>query len=182
MNIAMLVLRVGVGLAVAAHGAQKVFGLFDGQGIAGTAGFLETLGFRPGRPHAWLLGLSELLGGLALAAGLVTPMAAAAVAGVMLAAVTAVHRPNGFFAQAGGYEYPLVLAAAADSIAFAGPGRYSLDRLAGWHLAGTWWGVATATLAVAACAAVLAGRALSARWATRHHPSSAPGRPTPQAA
>lgn len=105
-------------------------------GIAGTAGFLESLGFRPGRPYAWVLGGAELMGGLALALGLLAPLAATAVAAVMVGAIATVHKDKGFFAQAGGYEYPLVVAAAALAVAFAGPGGYSLDHAFGWSLDG----------------------------------------------
>jgi len=161
MNVAMLILRLGVGLTVAAHGAQKLFGVFEGHGISGTAGFLESLGFRPGRAHAWLLGLVETLGGLALALGLLTPLAAAAIAGVMLTAAVAVHLSQGFFNAQGGYEYVLMLAVTSIAIAFAGPGRYSLDHELGWHLAGTSWGLIATAVALGSTAVALAWRRLA---------------------
>src|SRR6266540_6067060 len=98
MNIGLLVLRLVVGLTLAAHGAQKLFGWFGGYGIAGTGQFLEQLGFRPGRLHAAQAGIVEVVGGLFLAAGLLTPAAAAAVVAVMLVAAVSVHVKNGFFA------------------------------------------------------------------------------------
>ena len=178
MNIAMLVLRLGIGMTVAAHGAQKLFGLFEGHGITGTARFLESLGFRPGRPYAWLLGLAETLGGAGLALGLLTPLAAAAVAGVMVTAAVAVHIRQGFFAERGGFEYLLTLALASIAIAFAGPGRYSLDWALDWHLAGTSWGLAAVVIALVTAGLTLADRAAVER--SRRMPDS--GRPTRMAA
>src|SRR4051794_17755468 len=110
MNIALLLIRIAVGGTVAVHGAQKLFGWFGGHGMAGTAGFLESLRFHPGRTFGWLLGGTELFGGLALALGWLTPLAGAGVAGVMLTAVAVVHWDKGFFNMNGGYEFPLVLA------------------------------------------------------------------------
>jgi len=141
MNIGLLILRLVVGLSLAAHGAQKLFGWFDGYGIAGTSQFLEPMGFRPGRLHAAQAGLAELVGGLFLAAGLLTPAAAAAVVAVMVVAAVSVHIKNGFFVQSGGYEYTLVLAAAALALAFTGPGAISLDQALGISWSGDAWGL-----------------------------------------
>jgi putative oxidoreductase len=87
MDVGILILRVLVGLTVGAHGAQKLIGLFGGHGLQGTARFLESLGFRPARGHAVLLGAVEVSAGLLLAAGLLTPLAAAGIARVMAAAI-----------------------------------------------------------------------------------------------
>ena len=160
MDIALLLIRITVGGILAAHGLQKLFGWFGGHGIRGTAGFLESLGFRPGRAYAWLLGGAELLGGIAFAVGLLTPLAAAAVAGVMLAAIAVVHWDKGFFAQAGGYEFPWALAMAAIALAFSGGGRYSVDHALDWSLDGPEWGITAAFLAVLASSIVTAGRGL----------------------
>ena len=160
MDIALLLIRITVGGILAAHGLQKLFGWFGGHGIHGTAGFLESLGFRPGRHYAWLLGGAELVGGLALALGLLTPLAAAAVAGVMLAAIAAVHWDKGFFAQAGGYEFPWALAMTAIALAFSGGGRYSVDHALDWSLDGPEWGITAAFLAVLASSIITAGRGL----------------------
>jgi len=142
MSIGLLILRLVVGLSLAAHGAQKLFGWFGGYGIAGTGQFLEQMGFRPGRLHAAQAGLAELLGGLFLAAGFLTPAAAAAVVAVMLVAAVSVHIKSGFFAQGGGYEYTLVLGGAALALAFTGPGAISLDRALGISWSGETWGLA----------------------------------------
>src|ERR671933_1624653 len=102
MDLALLGLRLVVGLTFAAHGAQKLFGVFGGHGIKGTAGFFEQIGLRPGKLHAWAAGSAEFLGGLLIALGLVTPFAAAALIAVMTAAVLSVHLKNGFFVTAKG--------------------------------------------------------------------------------
>src|SRR3954471_17519752 len=108
MNLALFTIRLVVGLTVASHGAQKLFGAFGGHGIEGTAAYFEGIGLRPGRLQAWLAGLSEFFGGLLIALGLVTPVGAAAVIGVMTVAVLTVHLPNGFFITERGFEYNLV--------------------------------------------------------------------------
>ena len=130
MHVGLLLLRLVVGAVMAAHGGQKLFGWFGGPGLQRTGGFMESLGFRPGPPHAALLGCTELGSGVLLAAGLLTPLGAAAVVGVMVAAVATVHWPNGFFAGDGGYEFNLVLGAAALLVAFTGPGDWSVDHVA----------------------------------------------------
>lgn len=145
MSTGLLVLRVLVGTLFAAHGAQKLFGWFGGYGIKGTGGFFESLGFRPGSLMALIAGASELGGWLLLAAGLVTPLAAAAIIGVMINAVFSAKLKAGLF---GGYEIDLLYAAAASSLAFTGPGVYSLDHALSWTLAGWEWGVGAIALAI----------------------------------
>ena len=141
MSVGLLILRLVVGLSLAAHGAQKLFGWFGGYGLTGTGQFLEQLGFRPGRLQALQAGLAETLGGLFLAAGFLTPAAAAAVVAVMLVAAVSAHLKAGFFAHSGGYEYTLVLAAAAVALAFTGPGVLSLDHALGISWSGDKWGL-----------------------------------------
>ena len=147
MEIGLLLLRLTVGLTLAAHGAQKLFGWFGGQGLEATGQFFETLGFLPGRRHALMAGLAETGGGLLLALGLFTPIGTALICSVMLVAM-AVNIKKGFFAQNGGYEYALVLSVGALSVAFAGPGSLSLDALFGNQLSGTFWGVAALLVGV----------------------------------
>jgi len=142
MSIGLLILRLVVGLSLAGHGAQKLFGWFGGYGLAGTGQFLEQLGFRPGRRQAAQAGIAEMVGGLFLAAGFLTPAAAAAVGAVMLVAAVSVHMKNGFFAQSGGYEYTLVLGGAALALAFTGPGALSVDQALGISWSGETWGLA----------------------------------------
>jgi putative oxidoreductase len=142
MDIGLLLLRLTVGLTLAAHGTQKLFGWFGGGGLDATGGFFATLGFQPGRRHALLAGLAETGGGILLALGLITTVAAAILFSVMLVAAMTVHIKKGFFAQNGGYEYTLVLGVAALTVAFTGPGSLSLDALLGYSLRGAFWGVA----------------------------------------
>jgi putative oxidoreductase len=158
MEAGLLLVRGAIGLLVAAHGAQKVLGWFGGHGVEGTAGFLESIGYRPGRPLALAAGLGELGGGALLALGLVTPLGAAAVVGVMLNAV-AVHWRNGPWAANGGWELPFAYGVVAAGVAFTGPGRYSLDGVLDWTLAGGGWGVAATALGIGSALAILALRA-----------------------
>ncbi len=175
MNIGLLVLRLVVGLGFAAHGSQKLFGSFGGQGIDGTAGFFDQIGLRPGRIHAWFAGAAELFGGLAIAFGLLTPFAAAALIGVMTAAVLSVHSKNGFFNTDKGYEYNLLLAAAAFALAGVGAGQWSLDSALGLDVAGAGWAIAALAVGVlGGIGAVASGRAASRERGAHEH-----GHPTP---
>lgn len=160
-DLGMLVLRVGTGAVLAAHGAQKLFGWFGGGGLEPTAQAMEAMGFRPGRPSAVAAGLGEAGGGALLALGLATPVAGAAAAGAMAGAVS-VHAPAGFFNQAGGFEYPAFLGFTAASIGIAGAGRYSLDHATG-HRFDQPWVVAVAFLGSALAAAAVIGRRAQAQ-------------------
>ncbi|PKV89057.1 DoxX family membrane protein [Streptomyces sp. TLI_146] len=155
-DLGLLVLRVGTGAVLAAHGTQKLFGWFGGGGIEATAAGMEHMGFHPGKQSAVAAGLGEAGGGALLALGLATPAAGAAAAGAMAGAV-AVHAPAGFFAQGGGFEYPAFLGFTAAAIGVAGAGRYSLDHASG-HVLDRPWTVALAFLGSAAAAALVVGR------------------------
>lgn len=126
-------LRIATGLLLVPHGAQKLFGLFGGYGLTATGQFFAT---KLGLPasFALLAGLIEFVGGLMLAAGLLTRPVAALVAGIMAVAAFGVHLPNGFFWTAGGFEYPLLWGVAALYFALRGGGRYSLDAVVGRDL------------------------------------------------
>jgi len=141
MDIGLLILRVIVGLTLTAHGTQKLFGWFGGPGVDATGQSFTMLGFPPGRRHALMAGLAETGGGVLLALGLLTPVAAALILSVMIVAVVTVHLKKGFFASNGGYEYNLVLGIAALALVFTGPGSISLDAVFGRYLSGTLWGV-----------------------------------------
>jgi putative oxidoreductase len=162
MNFGLLLIRLVVGLTLAAHGAQKLFGWFGGGGLAGTSQMFEKIGLRPARFHALMAGLGETGGGLLLAIGLVTPAAAAVIVAVMLVATYVAHLGHGFFAHKGGWEYNLVLAATALGVAFAGPGAFSLDDVLGLSWSEQ-WGVAALITGIIAGAAVLLARKLAAR-------------------
>ena len=163
MALGLLIIRLAVGLTLAAHGAQKLFGTFGGHGLTGTATYFETIGFRPGKPLALLAGMGEVCGGLALALGLYTPFAAAVVIATMIVAVIAVHSEKGFFSQNGGYEFALIMALTAAGVAFAGPGQLSLDAALGLSLSGNWWGIIAIALGAMGALLPLLGRAMAAR-------------------
>jgi putative oxidoreductase len=152
MAYGLLLIRLVIGLTLAAHGAQKLFGWFGGGGPRGTAAAFEQLNFRAPLALATLAGVAEFGGGALFAAGLLTPLAAFALAVVMLNAIATVHWPKGFFNMAGGYEFNLAIVAVAIGIAATGPGRISLDRAAGWDddLSGVWWGVGVLAASVVA--------------------------------
>jgi putative oxidoreductase len=129
MSIGLLILRVITGVSVAAHGWNKFFG---GGKIPGTARWFESMGMRPnGKVHAVLAASTELGGGLLFALGFLTPLAAAAIVGLMIVAGWTTHRENGFFIVKSGWEYNLILATIAIGVATLGPGRYSLDWIIG---------------------------------------------------
>src|SRR5579884_2011904 len=132
LDIAFLIPRVIIGLLFMGHGLQKLLGWFGGGGIGGPAGFFEKLGIYPAGPWAVIAGLGELLGGLALALGFATPIAAALLTVVMLTAIAFVHLPNGLWVARGGVEYPLVVIAVSAFFGLAGAGQYALDAY--WHL------------------------------------------------
>ncbi|MGW1210265.1 DoxX family protein [Streptomyces sp. NPDC002499] len=154
-DLGLLLLRLGTGGVLAAHGAQKLFGWFGGHGIEGTGRFMESVGYAPGRASATAAGLAEAGGGTLLALGLATPAAGAAAAGAM-AGAAAVHTPNGFFAAGGGYEYAASLSLTAAGLAVTGPGRLSLDHALG-HAVDRNWMVPVALGVTAAVTAVVVG-------------------------
>ena len=131
MDAGLLLLRVVLGVVMAAHGTQKLFGWFGGHGLAGTGGYFESIGFRPGRFFAMAAGTSELVGGLLVALGLLGPLGPAMVVAIMIVAAATVHWQNGLFAQNGGVEVPLLYAAGVAANALIGNGAYSLDALLG---------------------------------------------------
>ena len=149
----LLLLRLTVGLIMAGHGAQKLFGLFGGQGLSATSDGFASQGYQPGTLFAVIGGGSEFLGGLGLALGLFTPLAAAALIGVMINAMAAVSAAHGLWLSDGGLEYNLIIAAAALAIAAIGPGRLALDRPFRWGSGG--WREAAFALFVGGIAAAV---------------------------
>jgi putative oxidoreductase len=131
-DVGLLILRLVLGLTLAAHGFNKFFG---GGRIPGTARWFESIGMKPGKFHATIAATTEVSAGLGLAAGLLTPIPAAGFVSLMLVAAWTVHRPNGFFIVKEGWEYNLVLAVSAVAVATLGAGRLSLD----WLIFGKNW-------------------------------------------
>jgi len=151
ISAGLLVVRLVVGLLMAAHGSQKLLGWFGGHGIAGTGMFLESIGFRPGRFFAVLASVTEVVSGILVALGLFGPIGPALMLSVMIVAAVSVHWKNGVFAQANGIEVPLFYGTAAVALALTGFGNYSLDSLLGLQ------SLYTPALALAALAIGLIG-------------------------
>jgi putative oxidoreductase len=127
----LLVARLVLGLLLVGHGAQKLFGWFGGYGLAGTGGFFESIGFRPGRAFAAAASLAEIAGGLLVALGFLGPIGPALMISVMIVAAISVHWAHGLFAATNGIEVPLLYATGALALALTGYGAYSLDALLG---------------------------------------------------
>lgn len=158
LDLGLLLLRLLIGLTMAAHGGQKLFGMFGGGGLTGTGGYLENIGFRPGRRHALMAGGTEVFGGLLLAAGCITPLAAGTIIGVMIVAAVAGHGGKGFFITKGGWEYCFILAAGALVAACTGPGNWSVDHAIGFVGGGVLWALFALVLGVAGALGQLAMR------------------------
>jgi putative oxidoreductase len=164
MDLGLLILRVIVGALFAGHGAQKLFGVFGGGGLEGTAGMFDNLGLRPSWLQARAAGTAEFMGGLLLALGLFTPFAAAALIAVMATAVITVHARNGIWNTNKGYEYNLVIVAVAFTLAAVGAGDWSLDNAFGFDLNGVGWAVgALAVGLIGGIGAVISGRTAGGR-------------------
>ncbi|RFD26605.1 DoxX family protein [Mycobacterium uberis] len=131
-DVGLLVLRMVLGLTLAAHGYNKFFG---GGRIPGTARWFENIGMKPGTFHATVAATTEMSAGLGLVAGLLTPIPATGFVALMLVAAWTVHRTNGFFIVKEGWEYNLVLATSAVAVAMLGAGHLSLD----WLIFGENW-------------------------------------------
>ena len=166
MNGGLLSLRLVIGLLMAAHGSQKLFGWFGGHGLAAVSGMFESLGFRPGRRYAPIAAAAEITGGALVTLGLLGPVGPALVVSVMIVAAVSVHWQNGVFAMKNGIELPLLYAAGAATLCLSGPGRYSADAVFGlasmWTPALNW-----AALAVSGAGAIvnLLGRSHETRVA-----------------
>jgi putative oxidoreductase len=159
VDVGLLVLRVLVGVTFSLHGFQKLLGWFGGGGLDGTASWFRSLGFGGGRVAAVMAGSGEIAGGLGLALGLLTPLAAAAMVGVMTVAALVNHADNGFWSAKKGWELNGYLIVVAVAVAVTGPGAYSLDALLGLEkLAGPLVGLVVL---------VLGAGSGWLRWATR---------------
>jgi putative oxidoreductase len=161
MDWGILALRLVVGLYLFGHGSQKLFGWFGGNGMEGTRGMVGRLGFRP--VGLWALGaaLTETLGGLLLALGLLNPVGSVLVASSMLVAILGVHWSKGVWSANGGFELPLTNLAAAFALATTGPGAYSLDRVLHVALREPAIGLVLAVLVVLGVAAAFLSRSLA---------------------
>ena len=162
MDVGLLIIHVTLGSLLAAHGAQKLFGVFGGHGLEGTGAYLEGFGLRPGKAFALLAGSTELVGGVLFAIGLFVPGAAALIVGTMIVAARTDHRMKGLWVFNGGSEYVLTIAAIAAALAFNGAGDWSVDNAIGWDVSGVAWGVGALVVGAVGAAGVL-GLAASRR-------------------
>jgi putative oxidoreductase len=147
----LLIARLVMGALMVAHSGQKLFGWLGGYGLAGTAGYFEQLGFRPGKLFVVTASVSEMVSGILIALGLFGPVGPALLLSVMIVAMVSVHWGNGLFAAANGIEVPLLYATGAIALALIGPGLFSLDAVLGMDQ--TW----TPALRVAALAVGVVG-------------------------
>lgn len=131
LNTGLLLARLTLGLLMAAHGSQKLFGWFGGKGIVATAGFFDSIGFQPGRLFATVAAVTEIGSGLLVALGLLGPVGPALVISVMIVAAVSIHWKNGIFAAANGIELPLLYGVGALTLLLTGPGDFSLDAMMG---------------------------------------------------
>ena len=131
VNLAALILRVALGGLMAGHGAQKLFGSFGGPGMEGTSGFMEMLGLEPGKPWAYMAGLSEFGGGVLTLLGFLNPLGPIGVIGSMSMATITAHGGKPIWVTEGGAELPVTNIAAATALMLNGPGTFSLDSQTG---------------------------------------------------
>ena len=130
-DLGLLVARLGIGLGIAAHGAQKALGWFEGPGPDKAAGFMESLGLKPGTTYAAAASYNEIVSGMLIALGLGGPLGPAGVISTMIVAAETVHKPNGFFAGKNGIEVNVLYGSGALALASAGYGAFSLDHVLG---------------------------------------------------
>lgn len=130
-DLALLIIRVVLGVTFIIHGGQKLFGWFEGPGVKGMAYWLGSFGVAHPGLLAWTATLSEFVGGLLVLVGLLTPLATALIASTMVVAMALVHWKNGFLASNQGYEFNLSLLAMALALMLTGAGTFSVDQLLG---------------------------------------------------
>jgi len=130
-RLAVLILRLFLGFAFIMHGSQKLLGAFGGSGVSGVAGMLTKIGLEPAHILAWVVSITEFVGGVCVFLGFITRFWAAGLVIDMATAVLKVHMPNGFFASKNGFELPLAFGVMALAILLTGAGSLSVDRATG---------------------------------------------------
>ena len=168
-DLALALVRAVVGLVIAAHGAQKVLGVWGGPGLAGWTQGMTRMGMRPAAFWAWVSAFAELAGGIAFAFGFLLPLVGAALTIQMGVAIARAHWGKGFWNSKGGIEFPFTLGAIAAINGLAEPGAYSLDRALGLPAMGA--GVYLAALLVGLVAYLVGARAVGAEPAKANRPA-----------
>jgi putative oxidoreductase len=130
-RLAVLILRLLLGFVFVMHGSQKLLGAFGGGGIAGFAAGLARMGIEPHVPLAWVVAITEFVGGICIIIGFLTRFWAAGLVIDMAVAIFKVHLANGFFISKNGFEFVLTLGVMALAVVMMGPGSLSVDRAAG---------------------------------------------------
>jgi putative oxidoreductase len=159
MNTTLLVLRLVPGLLLIGHGLQKLvpprfsLPLLHANGLRATGAGFEQIGIQPGVAAALLAGLSEVLGGFSLGAGLLTPVGTILIGAVMTTAILTAHARNGIWNHEGGFEFPLLLLSLGFVISALGAGSYSINA---WAHVSNWAGIDWSMSHVARSAIVLA--------------------------
>src|SRR5215469_407133 len=161
MDLGLLLLRLALAAILYMHATQKLLGWFSGPGLDRQSQVFHNMGHRPGRQMVLLASACELTGSALVALGLITPLGAAMLAGTMIVAGgTLTLAKRTFWNVQGGGEYPLVLAAFAVVLGFAGPGRWSIDNAIGAPWVSHPGTAAITGLIVLAVASLTAGAAL----------------------
>ncbi len=170
--LGLLILRVFIGGILIGHGAQKLFGWWGGPGMTGWTGAMMRMRIRP--PLAWAVisAGGELVGGITLVLGLLTPLPSFSITGTMRVAITLVHWPKGFWVSKGGYEFNLSIIGGSLAVALAGPGAISLDALFGIKLPEPVTVIVDAVLTVIGVGVALGTRSPVAETATKTQAAS----------
>jgi putative oxidoreductase len=163
ISLALLLLRIGVGVTMAGHGAQKAFGWFGGPGVAGFTGAMRSMGIKPAREFALLAATGELLGGILVLLGLLNPLGPLMIAGGLVVAIVTAHLAKGFWNTKGGYEFPLLIIVASLALSISGPGPISLDSVLGINLPEPVSWIVLAIVSFGASAAALGSRRMATR-------------------
>lgn len=127
MDIALLIIRIVLGVTIIGHGTQKLFGWFGGNGLVKTANFFESLSIKPGIPMVYLATLSEMIGGLFFALGFLTTLAAVLIIGTMVVAIITLTGKNGYWITDNGAEYNILIITVCVAVIISGPGIYAFD-------------------------------------------------------
>lgn len=147
ISAGLLAVRLVLGLYMAAHGAQKLFGWFGGHGLGGTSAFFEQIGFRPARRFVIAASVTEIVSGGLVALGFLGPIGPALMISVLIVAAVSVHWPNGMFVTSNGIEHAVIFATSAFALALIGPGVFSADAALGLQ---AFWTTQIAWMAVLA--------------------------------